>query len=188
MAGLILLIERPVQVGDTVTVGGTTGTVSRIRARSTTILDSDRKDLIVPNRELVTGRVLNWTRSDPSVRLQVPVGVAYGSDPAKVEGLLLAAARGCPSVLAEPAPSVVFERFGDSTLDFRLYAFAGGPEAVLPALHELHTAVERALREAGIQISFPQRDVHLDAKGPLDVRLVGPEGPAPPRRGRKPPA
>lgn len=161
VSGLIILFERPVRVRDVVTVDGITGVVSRIRMRATTIIDGDRKELIIPNKEFITGRVLNWTLTDPVNRAVVKVGVAYGSDTERVSKILLKVAQDHPQVLDEPAPGVAFESFGDSTLNFVLRCFLPNVECRGPVLHELHMAIDREFREANIEMAFPQHDVHV---------------------------
>ncbi len=161
VSGLIILFERPMRVGDTVTVGDVTGTVTKIRIRATTVLDWDRKELVVPNREFITGRLINWTLSDRILRVVIPVGIAYGSDTERAYQILLRVAGENPRVLDEPEPTVLFMEFGDSALLFELRVFVASVEDRLSVRHELHMAVDRAFREAGIEISFPQRDVHI---------------------------
>ena len=173
VSGLIILFERPVRVGDTVTVGDVTGTVSRLQIRATTLTDFDNKEVIVPNKGFITDRVVNWTLSNPVTRLLIPVGVAYGSDVAATREAITAAVRGVPTVLAEPAPSVLFVRFGDSSLDFEVRAFVGELSKRLQTTHELHVGIDAALRAAGIEIPFPQRDLHLrsvDAGAAIGLR------------------
>jgi potassium efflux system protein len=161
ISGLIILFERPIRVGDTVTVGDVSGTVTKIRIRATWITAFDRKELIVPNKEFVTGRLVNWSLSDPIVRVTVPVGIAYGSDVQRAMHVLERVASENPHVLAEPAPQVLFMGFGDSSLNFELRAYSPDVAHLLPMRHDLHVAIDRAFREAGIEISFPQRDLHL---------------------------
>ncbi|MCC6670899.1 MAG: mechanosensitive ion channel [Planctomycetes bacterium] len=161
VSGLILLFERPVRVGDIVTVGEIEGVVSQIRMRSTVVVDYDRRELIIPNRELITGRVLNWTLSDTKARLQVVIGVAYGSDVAKVLKVLLDVARQEALVLREPEPSAVLRTFGENAIEFRLYAFVAHRDHTMRAVHSMNVAIERAFREHGIEIAFPQRDVRI---------------------------
>ena len=174
VSGLIILFERPIRVGDTVTVGEVHGTVSRIRIRSTTVTDWDRKELVVPNKEFITNRIVNWTLSDPILRLIVPVGIAYGSDTTLAEKLLLQAARENPIVLDDPAPRVVFSKFGDSALEFDLRVFVPEIDQLLKVRHEIHNAIDRAFRKAGIEIAFPQRDIHVRSlKGDVPVDLTG---------------
>jgi len=161
VSGLIILFERPVRVGDTVTVGGVNGTVSRIRMRATTIVDPDRKELIIPNREFVTGQVINWTLTDSVLRVRIPVGIAYGSDVELAKRTLLQVAKAHPHVLEDPVPRALFLGFGDSTLDFELRAFVPHIDYFITVPDELHAAIDAAFRKAGIEIAFPQRDIHI---------------------------
>jgi potassium efflux system protein len=172
ICGLIILFERPFRLGDTLTIGDITGSVSRIRIRATTIVDWDRKELIVPNKEFITGRLINWSLSDRVIRIKIPVGIAYGSDTELTETLMLKAARGNPLVLNNPEPSAVFLGFGDNSLNFELRVFINGIDDYIPMLHTLNQAIDSEFRKAGITISFPQRDIHLDATGPLEVKVV----------------
>lgn len=176
ISGLIILFERPFRVGDTVTIGDTSGTVVRIRIRATTITDWDRRELIVPNKEFITGRLVNWTLTDPVLRVVIPVGIAYGSDTALAERLLYRSSQQVPTVLKDPEPVVVFKQFGDSTLNFELRVFVNGVQNLVPTTHALHKAIDRAFRENGINIAFPQRDVHIDGIGPIEVRMVDRRG------------
>jgi potassium efflux system protein len=175
ICGLIVLFERPFRRGDTVTVGDVSGTVSRIRIRATSILDWDRKELIVPNKEFITGKLVNWSLSDPISRFIVKVGIAYGSDVELAEKILLEIINENPMVLKEPKPSVYFLGFGDNSLNFELRIFISSIDHWLPTRHELHKAIDRKFREAGIVIAFPQRDVHFDTDSPLKVQVV-PDG------------
>jgi potassium efflux system protein len=161
VAGVILLLERPIRVGDMVTVGGVSGTVSRIRMRATTITDWDRRELLVPNKEFITGQVVNWTLSDTVLRVVVKVGVAYGSDTGRVCAILLQIGRENPLVLQQPEPQVCFDSFGDSTLNFELRVFVDAPSSLAEVRHALNLAIDRAFREAAIEIAFPQRDIHV---------------------------
>lgn len=171
ISGLIILFERPVRVGDVVTVGDTDGVVTRIRIRATTIRTYDRKELLVPNKEFVTSRLLNWSLSDQISRLTVSVGIAYGSDVGRAMTLLMEVATQHPRVIADPAPFVVFDAFGDNSLSLRLRCYVDSLEFRLTTLSELHQEVHQRFNDAGISISFPQRDVHLSTATPLDVRL-----------------
>ena len=164
VSGLIILFERPVRVGDVVTVGEVSGTVSRLQIRATTITDWDNKEILVPNKAFITDRVINWTLSSSVTRLLIPVGVAYGSDVVKAHDAIVNAVRSVPAVLDDPAPSVLLIGFGDSSLDFEVRAFVGQLAQRLPTTHALHAAIESSLREAGIEIPFPQRDLWLRAK------------------------
>ncbi|MBW3597567.1 MAG: mechanosensitive ion channel [Planctomycetes bacterium] len=172
VSGLIILMERPIRVGDLVTIGETNGRVSRIQIRATTITDFDNKELVVPNREFITGRVLNWTLSDPVNRLTINVGIAYGSDVGRARELVLAAAQEHPDVLGEPTPVVTFNAFGDSALNLMLFAWLPNLDNRLKVINDLHTEINVRLSEAGIVIAFPQRDLHLHSPEPLQVRVV----------------
>jgi len=161
ISGLIILFERPVRVGDVVTVGDVTGVVSRIRIRATMITDADRKELIVPNKEFITGRVLNWTLSDQINRVVIDVGVAYGSDVERVREILLRLAKENQHVLDEPAPVATFEGFGESTLNFVLRCYLQGLEHRLAVIHDLHVQIHDVFQAEGIEMPFPQHDVHI---------------------------
>jgi potassium efflux system protein len=175
ICGIIVLFERPFRIGDTVTIGDVSGTVTRIQIRATTVLDWDRKELIVPNKEFITGRLINWSLSDSIIRIKVPIGIAYGSDTMLAEKLLLKAAKANALVLDTPNPQAIFLGFGDNSLNFELRVFINSINDWIPVLHKLNQTVDREFRRAGITISFPQRDVHLDASQPLEVRVVSGE-------------
>lgn len=161
ISGIILFFERPIRIGDTVTVGGVSGKVTRIHMRTTTITDWDRKELIVPNKEFITGHLVNWTLTDPSVRVILPVGIAYGSDTAVVKSLLLGIARGNAFVIEDPPPQVVFNGFGDNGLNFELRIFVRNLDNLGLIRDLINTEIEKGFRAAGIQIPYPQRDVHV---------------------------
>jgi small-conductance mechanosensitive channel len=161
ISGLLLLIERPVKVGDWVVVGGFEGTVKRISVRATEIETFDRSAVIVPNSELITAPVTNWTHKNRMARVIIPIGVAYGSDTEVVHKVLLDLAKAHPEVLDEPAPHVIFKNFGDSSLDFQLRVFASDTDYYLTVLSDLNFAIDKAFREHGIEIPFPQRDLHI---------------------------
>ncbi|NMT64593.1 mechanosensitive ion channel domain-containing protein [Marinobacter orientalis] len=161
VSGIILLFERPIRVGDTVTIAGITGTVSRIRIRATTLVDWDRKEQIIPNKTFVTQDLTNWTLSDSITRVILQVGIAYGSDVDQVQELLTEVAQNNERVVDDPAPAVFCVGLGDSSIDFELRVFVKDPLDIMPLSHEIHAAITRALHEAGIQIPFPQRDVHV---------------------------
>ncbi len=166
VSGLIVLLERPVRVGDVVTVDGVTGIVSRIHMRATVVTNWDRQELIVPNKEFVTTKLLNWTLTNSVSRIVLPVGVAYGSDTERARTILLNIASRHPHVLSDPPPSATFEQFGDSTLNFTLRCFVGALDVRLPTIHDLHTAIHQQFHEAGIEIAFPQRDLHVRSLPP----------------------
>jgi len=165
VSGLILLFERPIRVGDTVTIGNLSGTVARIRIRATWLTGFDRKEIVVPNKEFVTSQLTNWSHSDLTVRVDVSVGIAYGSDVELAIREMLAVAEANKRLLADPKPQVLFVGFGDSALNLELRAFSQVAQGVL-AKHELHLAVDRAFRDAGIEIPFPQRDLHIRSVPP----------------------
>ena len=172
VSGLIILFERPVRVGDTVTVGQLTGNVSRVRIRATTITDWDRKEIIVPNKSFITEQVVNWTLSDPITRITIPVGISYGSDVELAHRVMADTLHSLPLVLEEPAPRVFFIGFGDSSLNFRLDVHSRQLSDRLPLTHAVHESILAALRENGIEIPFPQRDLHIrstvESKAPAD--------------------
>lgn len=171
ISGLILLFERPIRIGDTVTVGDTSGVVTRIRIRSTTIRDWDQHELVVPNKEFITGRLLNWTLTDSITRIIFPIGIAYGSDVALAVRLVQDAATEHERVLEEPGPMVTFESFGDNALTIMLRCYIGSLDYRLATISELHQAINDKFAAAKIEIAFPQRDIHLDTSSPLDIRL-----------------
>jgi potassium efflux system protein len=171
ICGLIILFERPIRVGDIVTIGDTDGIVSRIQIRATTITTWDRQELLVPNKEFITNRLLNWSLSDPITRITIPVGIAYGSDVKKAIFLMKEAAEEHTNVLKDPAPILTFEAFGDNSLNLKLRAYLPSIDNRLTTITELHEAINQKFQEAGITIAFPQRDVHLDAGKPLSVRI-----------------
>jgi potassium efflux system protein len=161
VCGLILLLERPIRVGDVVTVEGTTGTVTRLRMRATTITNWDRQEFVVPNKSLITGTILNWTLSAPLNRILIPVGVAYGSDTEKARQVLLDAAADHPGVLDDPTPMATFEQFADSSLNLVLRAYLPDLDNRMGTITDLHTEISQRFAAAGIEIAFPQRDVHI---------------------------
>ena len=177
VSGLILLFERPIRVGDIVTVEGVSGVVSRIRMRATTITDWDRKDYIVPNKEFITGRLLNWTLTNKINRVVINVGVAYGSDTTRARKLLYEIVEDNPYVMKDPAPLVTFEGFGDSTLDMVVRCYLPDLDNRLGVIHDLHTTIHEKFNEAGIEIAFPQRDLHIrSVSQPLLASTVAADG------------
>jgi len=161
VSGIILLFERPIRVGDTVTIGDVSGKVSRIHMRATTLIDWDQKELIVPNKTFITSQLVNWTLSDAVTRVVIPVGIAYGSDIELAHKVIDETVRSTPLVLADPAPSVLMLGFGASSLDFSIRIFVSELSNRLPVTHDLHIRLEKALRAHKIVIPFPQRDIHL---------------------------
>ncbi len=171
VSGLIILFERPMRIGDVVTVGNLSGTVSRIHIRATTIVDFERKEIIVPNKTFVTDQLINWTLSDTVTRVTATVGVAYGSDVEKVRKLLLQVAHDNPRVLDDPQPAVWFLSFGASTLDHELRVHVCSLADRLAALDELNRAIDRVFAEQGIEIAFNQMDVHVRSIDGKEARL-----------------
>jgi small-conductance mechanosensitive channel len=162
ISGLVILAERPITIGDRVEVAGVIGQVQQIRARSTVILTNDNIAMIVPNSKFIDSPVTNWTYSDPRVRFRVPIGVAYGSDVNQVREALIAAGRSNSHVLEDPAPSVFLNRFGESSIDFELVVWSSEMSHRPSRFKsDLNFAIEEKLREAGIEIPFPQRDLHI---------------------------
>ncbi len=161
VSGLIILFERPVRIGDTITIGTYSGSVSRIRIRATTITDFDRKEVIIPNKAFVTERLINWSLTDTVTRVLIKIGVAYGSDLEKVKEILLQAAHDNPRVMSDPAPQVFFLNFGASTLDheLRLYVRELGDRSY--TVDELNRSIDKLCRENGINIAFNQLEVYL---------------------------
>lgn len=161
VSGIILLLERPIQVGDAIQMGDLDGEVRRIGIRSTTVHTWRGAEVLVPNATLISGNLTNWTLSDRTRRLELPVGVAYGTDPQRVINLLAETAAGVPGVLAKPSPIALFLSFGDSSLDFELRAWTDHFEQWAAIRSQIAVAVNERLKAEGIQIPFPQRDVNL---------------------------
>ncbi len=170
ISGLIILFERPVRIGDYVTIGEISGTVTRIQIRATTLLDLDNKEILIPNQELVTLQVTNWTLANPVTRLIIKIGIAYGSDTEKAHKIMLDTIKKNPNVLNNPEPTVLFLGFGDSSLDFELRSFLRDFTQRFIVSHELHMAIDAALRVANIEIAFPQRDLHI--KNPEAIKMM----------------
>lgn len=173
VSGLILLFERPIKEGDIVELAAVSGVVGKIGMRASIVRTWQGADVIVPNATFISSEIVNWTFRDESRRIDIPVGVAYGTDPERVIDLLREVARRHPEVLPDPQPSVLFVRFGESSLDFELRAWAGAD--YLRVGSELRVAVNRALNDAGIEIPFPQRDLHLKTGFPEGVDLDNPK-------------
>ena len=162
LSGLILLFERPIKVGDLLVIDGQWGTVKEIRVRSTIFETFDRCVLIIPNSELVSNKVTNWTHYGAGInRLTLKVGVAYGSDVRQVTQLITEVCQANPRVVAVPPPQIYFEAYGDSSLNFTIWVHLRIPSDRMPATHELNSAIFEAFNEHGIEIPFPQRDLHI---------------------------
>ena len=174
VSGLIILAERPIQIGDRIDLGNNTvGKVERIGARATHVLTNDNIVVIVPNSEFISGRVINWTHIDPRVRFHVPIGVGYNSDPHVVEKLLLEVAGANPSVLKTPAPTVVFKEFGASALNFELRVWSVDMAHRAGSLEsQLNFAIWDKFKASGIEIPFPQRDLHVKEPIRVEVKSV----------------
>ena len=169
-SGLVLLLEQRVRIRDVVTVGESTGHVTSIHSLSTTITDWNNKELVIPNKEFIAGRVVNWTLSERTIRLEIPVGVAYGSDTREAEEVLVRVGNENESTLDDPPVQARFLGFGESSLEFVLHVWLPNMEDWLQVRHELHMAIDEAFRAAGITIAFPQLDVHLATS---DIRETG---------------
>ncbi|NJL02524.1 MAG: mechanosensitive ion channel [Spirulinaceae cyanobacterium RM2_2_10] len=161
ISGVVLIFERPIQVGDFVDVGGLVGTVERISVRSTEIRTLDQISIILPNSRFLESEVINWSHGNPTSRLQLPVGVSYNSSPELVRQALLDAARTHPDVLGHPEPTVFFKGFGESALNFDLLVWIAEPPKQFRIKSDLYFALERCLRDRQLEIPFPQRDLHL---------------------------
>jgi small-conductance mechanosensitive channel len=174
VSGLILLFERPIQVGDNVQVPSmsTFGEVKRIGIRSSTVRLVDGSEVILPNATLISDPVTNWTLTDRLRRIELKVGVAYGSDPERVLELLRAVLATCQGIVASPEPAAFFSGFGDSSLDFVVYVWLERVDKLLTIRSNLALAVHNALRDAGIEIPFPQRDLHLRSVDPAVESLL----------------
>lgn len=171
ISGIIILAERPVALGDRVEVNGIAGKVDRINLRSTIVVTNDNISVIVPNSSFISEPVINWSHGDPKVRINIPVGIAYGSDVPKFRDLMTEVALSHPKVLREPEPNIFFIGFGDSSLDFEIGVWTAemlqNPRRFRS---EINYSIEAALRENEIEIPFPQRDLHLKSSeiGPLN--------------------
>jgi potassium efflux system protein len=171
ISGIILLFEQPIRVGDVVTVDGTTGTVSKIRIRATTIVNWERQELVIPNKTFITGQLINWTLSDTVNRVFVSVGVGYDTDTRLAMRLMAEVAEKHPNIIADPTYRISFEAFGDNALTLNMRAYLNNMDARLQTISELHQDILDRFREAGVEIAFPQRDVHLSTSEPLELRL-----------------
>ncbi|MGF1725433.1 mechanosensitive ion channel domain-containing protein [Photobacterium nomapromontoriensis] len=161
ISGLIILFERPIRIGDIVTINDLSGTVSKIKTRATTIIDWDNKEIVVPNKSFLTEKLINWSLTDPITRIVIPIGVAYGSDVDKVEKLLYQVAHEHPLVLKEPSPTVFFLAFGGSSLDFELRVYITAIDYRLSTIHLLNKNIDCLFRQHQIEIAFPQMDIHV---------------------------
>ncbi|MGZ8189691.1 MAG: mechanosensitive ion channel domain-containing protein [Methylococcaceae bacterium] len=161
VSGIILLFERPIRIGDTITIGDVTGKVSRIQMRATTLIDWDQKEHVVPNKTFITSQLVNWTLTDAITRLVIQIGIAYDSDVELAHKVMVDTVKSTPQILEEPAPSVMCVGFGDSSLKFTIYFYVSEMAHRVPVTHDLHMRLVNALRDHNIQIPFPQRDIHV---------------------------
>lgn len=178
ISGLILILERPIRVGDVIEIDGHRGRVVDVGARCTRILRADGVDLLVPNSKLLENNVVNWTLGDTRMRTEVKVGVAYGSDVAKVAEVLEASVRACPRVHQETPPIIVFDDFGADALVFAVEFWVDVEDDVdddVWARSAVRFEIEARCRAAGIEMAFPQRDLHLRTATPITVRMTKPE-------------
>jgi small-conductance mechanosensitive channel len=174
VSGLIILIERPVQVGDRIELGDVTGDVIEVRARATVVRTNDDVHLIVPNSRFVSDTVMNRSFGQRRVRYRIPVSVAYGTDPRSVEKALLEAAASSPSVMKEPPPVVWFREFGESSLNFDLLCWTASMLSRPGAFRsELNFLVHDALKKRGIEVPFPQRDLHIKSVAGAERIVAG---------------
>ncbi|MEO5347014.1 MAG: mechanosensitive ion channel [Magnetococcus sp. YQC-9] len=172
VSGIILLLERPVRVGDRISVGTVMGEVRRINIRATRVLNQDLQEILIPNRDLITKEVINWTLSSREVRLVIPVGVAYGTDIERVRALLMEVAQKDPLVLRDPEPRVIFMNHGASALEFQLRIYHVDPDMRAIMTDRLNTAINHTFRNHGIEIPLPQQEVHIRGGG----RMSTPDG------------
>lgn len=172
VSGLVIGLERPVKPGDYISIGALRGTVERIGARSVELVTRDRVSILIPNARLLGEEIVNWSHGDPTCRIQVPVGVAYGSDVRAVRAALLEAAARHPGVLADPRPTVEFRAFGDSALQFELEVWTRDPRAQHELISDLNYRIDAAFRRHGVSVPFPQRDLHLRSPDLAAVALA----------------
>ncbi|MDG2214333.1 MAG: mechanosensitive ion channel [Verrucomicrobiota bacterium] len=166
VSGIIIFAEQPIAIGDRVEVSGIAGRVEKISLRSTMVVTSDNITMIVPNADFISQTVTNWSYSDPKVRIRIPIGVSYGSDPQKVKKLLLEVAEEDSRTLKDPGPSVIFRAFGASSLDFELAAWTK-EMSTRPTnyISGINFAIDKKFREHDIEIPFPQQDLHIRSGG-----------------------
>jgi small-conductance mechanosensitive channel len=169
ISGLIILFERPIKIGDRITIGDVWGDVVNISLRATLVRTVDNITIIVPNSEFISSQVINWSHGDPKVRVHIPVGVAYGSDVPLVAKSLLEVAQNHPKVMKDPAPRVWFSEFGDSSLNFELLVWTLDPKRRLDVISELNKGIDDIFRKNKIQIPFPQRDLHVRSSVPIQA-------------------
>jgi small-conductance mechanosensitive channel len=169
VSGLIILFERPIKIGDRITIGDVWGDVENISLRATLIRTVDNITIIVPNSEFISSQVINWSHRDPKVRVHIPVGVSYGSDVSLVISSLLEVAKNHPEVMKDPPPKVWFTQFGDSSLNFELLAWTLDPKKRPDIISDLNKEIDRIFRKNKVEIPFPQRDLHVRSSVPIEA-------------------
>jgi small-conductance mechanosensitive channel len=169
VSGLIILFERPIKIGDRITIGDVWGDVVNISLRATLIRTVDNIAIIVPNSEFISSQVINWSHGDPKVRVHIPVGVAYGSDVPLVTKSLLEVAKNHPEVMDDPPPRVWFTEFGNSSLNFELLAWTLDPKRRPDVLSDLNRGIDEIFRKNKVEIPFPQRDLHVRSSVPIQA-------------------
>ncbi|MBF0226973.1 MAG: mechanosensitive ion channel [Desulfobacterales bacterium] len=161
ISGIILLVERPIRVGDRITIGESSGDITHINIRSTTVRNFDQQEILVPNKDFITKEVINWTLSDRIIRVVVTIGVAYGSDVDKVRDILVKIAKNQREILKKPEPEILFLSHGESSLDFDLRVYIANPRIRLSMIDKLNTLINKEFKANNIEIPFPQRDIHI---------------------------
>jgi small-conductance mechanosensitive channel len=169
VSGLIILFERPIKIGDRITIGDVWGDVENISLRATLIRTVDNITIIVPNSEFISSQVINWSHGDPKVRVHIPVGVAYGSDVPLVISSLLEVVKNHPEVMKDPPPKVWFTEFGDSSLNFELLAWTLDPKRRPDVISDLNKEIDQIFRKNKVEIPFPQRDLHVRSSVPIEA-------------------
>lgn len=165
ISGLIILFEKPIKVGDRIEVGDVQGNVISISFRATQVLTNDNISIIVPNSEFISSKVINWSHNDRNIRFRIPVGVSYNEDPDKVSKILLEVAENNPNILKIPVPSVLFDEYGDSSLNFFLAVWTSSHTDKPRVLKsQIYFEIFRRFKEEGVEIPFPQRDIHIKTK------------------------
>jgi potassium efflux system protein len=177
VCGLIMLFERPVKVGDAIELNGQQGKIKKVGLRATVVQTYDNSEIVVPNSDLITNQVTNWTLAERLSRIRIPVGVAYGSDVPLVMKTILECAASNQTVLKHPAPQVLFVNFGGSSLDFELRAWLADFDTRLRVISELHQEIDRKFRELNIEIPFPQTDLHVRSIDESAAEVLNSRGP-----------
>lgn len=171
ISGIIILFEKPIKVGDRIVVGDVEGDVINISFRATTVVTNDNISIIIPNSEFISSQVINWSHNDSNVRFRIPVGVSYNEDPAKIKKILLQAADHNPNILKHPVPMVLFDEYGDSSLNFMLAVwtatYANRPNQLRS---DLYFDIFKRFKNEGVEIPFPQRDIHIKSGGNMPPR------------------